>query len=156
MQSLICPSFSIASLEPHPPQNIFFVKESRRHNEIWITWNSPKRNKGTRYLIGFFSPIIERTASIQSETELRSMFFQVATNLKSNTVYIFRVFAVNFNGRVSLPSEELEVETKIHPFGCTVIASHPALSQLASVFGIHYCTDKYADFQEPSDSPSED
>lgn len=76
MQSLICPNFSIASLEPHPPQSIFFVKESRRHNEIWITWNSPKRNKGTRYLIGFFSPIIERTASIQSETELRSMFFQ--------------------------------------------------------------------------------
>ena len=206
----------IACLIPQPPQKIFFIKESRTHNEIWITWKPPKRNQGavqyyivekrwnnstweeatfvdnhpfrfsslgelnTSHFLGVFSPY-QRMALIQRASEMRSSaeqngpgpaLFQMVNNLKQNTNYQFRVRSINFMGVKSLPSERLQVETKIHPVGrhsiaatCVITSGMVLITPLAYYASkalmstaLHYSLDKdkYADLQEPSDSENEE
>ena len=185
----------IANMLPRPPRRLFFVKESRSHNKVWLTWKPPRVNQGcidhyvvekrtrrsaweevhdsmntyqvqrvltfgeeTIQTMAFTSrrtgiPVLTQTLQSLRERERQNeSFFKIVDNLQQNTTYIFRVYAVNLNGEKGLPSDELELETRIHPLGRIAIVA--ALSPVMNIAATLYLVseDKYENLQEPPDS----
>ena len=186
--SLLEMTHPIAGMRPGSPRKIFFAKESRTHDEVWVTWKPPKINVGSidHYVIEkrkenstwedatdsvtqlnlqvpphkvsklnrFFDDLISRV-------DRGERFYSSVMNLKQNTTYYFRVCGVNLDGIKGDHSDELKLQTRIHPAAVIIAASFlnlviPGSFALSLVFYRYGpSSDKYKGLQEPSESDDE-
>ena len=175
---------AISGMLPGSPQRIFFVKQSRSHKEVRITWKPPKINAGSidHYVIEkckkkYFS-IWEKAANVTTITSKDhdqvssdKECFALVKSLNQDTTYFFRVCGVNSNGNKGPYSDELKLVTKIHPAGrvaitiscvgaCFLLApaiTVPLSVEILSFFIVRYGMDydKYRGLQEPPESDDE-
>jgi hypothetical protein len=130
----------IPSLIPGKPRKVRSIDAAKTTTEVWITWKQPKRNAGAvrRYIVekrqlgSPWEEVPPETSMDPLESQLRDLnnhppehanqlyrqsatqkvAYRVVKNLKQDTPYEFRIFAVNEKSQTGPPSTTLNVKTE--------------------------------------------
>ena len=157
-----------------------YVVEMKKKNSTWQDVSANEISNATGINKLFLRPM--QTSSLRhvpaqtlhdlmSKEQRNECFCMPVTCLNQKTTYKFRVCAISLNDQKGLYSNELELETKIHPLGRSII-DNTVITLSITLLTLQYLTnsnfhsaiqklvhihnrDKYEGLQEPPDSDDE-